>query len=291
MVFDVSNMDEVLRSYIVSVIVEHYPEIDSSRNSAFDDMFIKPMLQVFRPFVDSFNRTEIKSNLNNAEYMTEDELNEKGEGNYFIKRNNGERASTILTLSFANLNINNPELLIKIPVGAVFATSSGLEFQCEQEINLTSDDLLKLYNKNKMTYDVEVPIFALEIGTDYNVEAGEIIICKTNFSTYLVGIVNKSAVTNGLDTESNISYAARIKDFFISRQLGTTPGYRAFILESFEEVSDLYVSGYKDKYMQRDYLSVYDKETGSVKDRHIGGMVDIYLKGCKYDSLEATVTL
>lgn len=291
MIFDITNMDEMIRSYIVSVLSEHYPNLDTSKNSAFDDVFIKTTIEILRPFIDAFSRMEIKSNLNNAEYMTVEELDEKGEGNYFISRNTGERASTILTLSFANLNINNPELLIKVPSGAIFSTTSGLEFQCEQEVMLTGEDLLKLYNKNKMTYELDIPVYATEIGSKYNVAAGEIIVSNTSFSNYLVGVVNKAGVTSGLDSEDNVTYAKRIREFFTSRQLGTAPGYRSFIMEAFNEVTDLYVSGYKDKYMTRDLLDIYDKETKSIITKHVGGMVDIYLKGCKFENIEANVTL
>ena len=86
MVVDISNLDSMIRGYIVSVITQYYPDIDTSENSSFDDLYIKPLIEFSRPFIDSLSRLELKSNLANSEYLTESELDEIGEGNYFMSR-------------------------------------------------------------------------------------------------------------------------------------------------------------------------------------------------------------
>lgn len=300
MVVDISNLDSMIRGYITNVIRQYYPDIDTSENSSFDDLYIKPLIEFSRPFIDSLSRLELKSNLSNYEYLTESELDEIGEGNYFTSRKQGSAASTNITLTFSNLNIEDEDLVIKVPTGATFATGSGLEFQTQTTTVLTPDDLRNNYNKQRLVYEVDIPVVATDIGTKYNVFAGEIVYCKTYFSSSLVSSVNKNDVVDGRDKESNEDYVNRIKEFYLSRQLGTAPGYRRFIMDLFEEITDVYVSGYKDEHMERDLVVIRKRDvTGdSVDDgdeilfqKHIGGAVDLYLKGCLYDENTAEIQL
>ena len=300
MVVDISNLDSMIRGYITNVIKQYYPDIDTSENSAFDDLYIKPLIEFSRPFIDSLSRLELKSNLSNYQYLTESELDEIGEGNYFTSRKQGTAASTNITLTFSNLNIEDEDLVIKVPTGATFATGSGLEFQTQTTTVLTVDDLKNNYNKQRLVYEIDIPVVATDIGTDYNVYAGEIIYCKTYFSSSLVSSVNKNDVVDGRDKESNEDYMNRIKEFYLSRQLGTAPGYRRFIMDLFDEITDVYVSGYRDDYMERDLVVIRKKDVvpGEIEDgdevlfkKHIGGAVDLYLKGCLYDENTVEVKL
>lgn len=294
MVVDISNLDSMIRGYVVNVIKEYHPDIDTSENSTFDDLYIKPLIEFSRPFIDSLSRLELKSNLSNSDYLTDSELDELGEGNYFMKRKQGTAASTSITLTFSNLNIEDEDLVIKVPAGATFATGSGVEFQTQTTTVLRPDDLRNNYNKQRLVYEIDIPVIATGIGTEYNVFAGEIMFCKTFFSNSLVSSVNKNDVIDGRDKESNDNYVSRIKEFYLSRQLGTAPGYKRFIMDLFEEINDVYVSGYKDKYMDRDIVTIrkrditenyIDDEDGNVIvfQKHMGGSVDLYLKGCLYD--------
>lgn len=303
MVVDISNLDSMIRGYITNVIKQYYPEIDTSENSAFDDLYIKPLIEFSRPFIDSLSKLELKSNLSNFEYLTESELDEIGEGNYFTARKQGTAATTNITLTFSNLNIEDEDLVIKVPTGATFATGSGLEFQTQTTTVLTVEDLKNNYNKQRLVYEVDIPVVATDIGTDYNVYAGEIIYCKTYFSNSLVSSVNKNDVVDGRDKESNQDYVDRIKEFYLSRQLGTAPGYRRFVMDLFDEITDVYVSGYKDEYMQRDLVVITKKDVVGdsltelddgdeiLFQKHMGGAVDLYLKGCLYDENTVEITL
>lgn len=289
MIYDVTNMDSLIRSYIISIMQEKFPDLDTSQDSPLDDMFIKPMITIMGKFLGRANKLEMMQNLNNAEYMTEEELNEKGEGSYFLPRREGQSASTILTLMFANLNLTEKTFELTIPSGLTFKTSSGAEFQTITETRLSADDVKKGYDKYRMLYEVEVTVQAVDVGSSYNVDANEITDCITFFSNSYIGATNKAPVTGGKDSESNTEYAERIRSWYTSRQLGTKPGYRSFLLESFSEIRDVFVVGYKDKYMDRDIIRVLDSE-GLPKEIHIGGKVDIYIRGSKYETVTTEIT-
>lgn len=281
MVYDITDMESLVRSYIVSSMQDKYPDLDTSENSPLDDMFIKPVINVMAQFLERANKLEMMQNLNNAEYMTEEELDAKGEGSYFLPRKEGEAASTLLTLMFANLNLVDEKFELVIPSGLSFQTSSGVTFHTITETKLYADDVKKGYDKYRMLYEIEITVKAADIGSEYNVGANEITDCQTFFSNSYIGCTNKTAVINGKNSESNTEYAARIRSWYTSRQLGTKPGYESFLLESFDEIRDVYVVGYKDEFMERDLLRVVgDDEV--VREVHVGGKVDIYIRGCDY---------
>lgn len=289
MVYDITNIDNLIRSYIASSMQEKYPDLDTSPNSPLDDIFIKPMIAIMGQFLERANKLEMMQNLNNAEYMTEEELDEKGEGSYFLPRREGQTASTTLTLMFANLNLTEENFSLIIPSGLTFKTASGAEFQTIIETKLLADDVKKGYDKYRMLYEVDVTVQATDVGSAFNVDANEIVDCVTFFHNSYIGCTNKTTVTGGKDTESNIEYAERIRNWYTSRQLGTKPGYKSFLLESFSEIRDVYVVGYKDKYMERDLMKVVG-EDGLQKQIHVGGKVDIYIRGCNYESVTTNIT-
>ena len=150
MLVDISSLDSMLRGYIVTTIKEYYPDMDTSENSVFDDLFIKPLIEVVKPFVDELSRLELKSNLKNLELLTDEEIDEIGENNYFISRRQGVQATTMLTLSFYNLNLLDSSFQIKIPSGCTFETASGLQFQTQEMIILNKEDVQEKYNRTSI---------------------------------------------------------------------------------------------------------------------------------------------
>jgi hypothetical protein len=284
--FNVADYQSFVRSFMINSIKTAIPELDISDNSAFDDLFIKPMLEVIPPLLNTINSLEFTMNLDNAQFMTEEELDDIGKGNYLLERNGGEKATTTLTLSFLNVNTS---VNLTVPVGSIFATQEGLRFQTTQMYEFTPTELLAGYNPSKTTYDVQIQVTAIETGVAYNVSENQINTAITNISNSLASVSNKSAVTSGIDKETNVDYAARIKNYYVSRYLGTKPGYDQFIRENFPEVEDIYIAGFGDDEMQRDLMTV-------IKDlvpetMHMGGKVDIYIKGSTYSNNTTSLTL
>jgi hypothetical protein len=273
---------------MIAKIKAQFPNLDTSEQSVFTDLFINPMKALFQPVVAELNGMEIRDNLDNAEYMTEDELDKIGVGNYLIARNVGQESTATVTLSFATIsNIDN----LVIPAGIIFSTPSGLNFQLSERKEFTPTELYTMYNPQTMQYDVEVTVTAMDVGSKYNVAEGQINKCESVFNNSLVAVINKSPATGGTDKESNVDYAARMREYYVSRHLGTPYGYRQFIFENFPEVEDVYISGYGDKYMERDQLMSYNPETTEITSKHIGGKVDVYLKGSNFRTSTTTLQL
>lgn len=284
--FNVADFETFIRGYMIYNIKQAIPELDISTNSGFDDLFVKPMLEIIPPLVDTINSLEFRMNLDNAQYMSESDLDSIGNGNYLIVRGQGTKATTSLTLSF--LKIDTSKNLI-IPVGATFATEAGLKFQTTQKYEYTPTELLTKYNSSKTTYDLDVPVEAMAVGTNYNVSENQITVVVTKISTTLASITNKAAVTSGTDKETNIDYASRIREYYISRHLGTKPGYKQYIYSNFSEVEDIYIAGFGDDEMERDFLTVL--KDGVLVPMHMGGKADLYIKGCIYQTNTTSLTL
>jgi hypothetical protein len=288
MAVNVTNIEGLIRGYVINNIQKNFPDLDLTENSAYDDLFVKPIAKLFLPLFEKLNSMEMKLNLDNAEYMTEDELDEVGQGNYFMTRKDGKKATTVLTLSFAN--VLEGETII-VPAGIIFQTSDAIQFQTASRISFSYEEILPFFNTATSNYDIPVAVEAVGIGINYNVGPNTITVCTVLFNTNLISVTNENAVTDGSDKATNIEYAKQIKNFYISRQLGTDPGYKAFITENFDEVEDVYVAGYKNQYMIRDIIKVYSQETQTYIDKHIGGMVDLYIKGCNYSTENTDIPL
>lgn len=123
MAVKIDSLEQMVESYIINNIRENHPEVDATPGSVLYDMMISPLISVLTPFIETINKYELSTDLVNAPYMTDDELDRVGENNYFIKRNPGSKA--IGTVSFSVTEIL-PGSSFKIPVGTVVATADGI---------------------------------------------------------------------------------------------------------------------------------------------------------------------
>lgn len=276
------DFESIIRSYIETSVLEYEPDMDVSKNSTFDDLFIKPMVASLLPFINQINKLEFKSNMANRQFLTDEELDEVGENNYFTERKMGDYATAVLTLYFSNIPSENYP--ITISAGTVFYTENGVEFQTRGVITITREALSKNYNSSNFSYEYDIDVYAVNKGTDYNVTAGEISSCRNFISNYYIGCSNKNEASGGTEAETNDEYWERIQKIFTSRQFGTNEGYKAFIREVLPDIDDIYIAGYKNPYMQRDIYTVVKSSDPLITESvHLGGKVDIYLKGCAYN--------
>lgn len=279
MAVKVDSLEQMVESYITNTIRENHPEIDSTPGSVLYDMMISPLISVLTPFIETINKYELSTDLVNAPYMTDDELDKVGENNYFIKRNAGTKATG--TVSFSVTEIL-PGSSFKIPVGTIVATSDGLRYRTTVDYSISASEALVYYNNTTFMYELPVAAEAVEIGSDYNVEAGRVVIMETTFDSKCVGVTNNTAFTGGVEKESNESYVARIKDFYTNNFLGTVSGYENIVKNNFSEVQDIRVVGFRDKFMHRD-IGQYEMPDGTMYEGNIGGKVDIYIKGASIE--------
>lgn len=281
---NIYNMTEVIEDFLILKIRERYPNIDLTPNSPVMDLTINPLKQIISQIVEKVNELEFMSNLANASLLTNEQMDHLASGNYFLSRKSGSKALGVITLKLRAVSENTNFV---IPIGATFATKSGLQYKTITRKEVNTNELLALYNPSSFMYEIPVSVEAELEGAQYNVGNATITEIITNFDSNISSVTNPVAMSGGKDQETNEEFANRVSKFYISRQLGTGPGYSSFILENFAEVKDIYVAGKNDPLMQRDLITVI--VSGQTQQIHIGGKVDLYIRGV--DSEITTVNI
>ncbi len=280
----IADMSQTVENYIESIINEHFPDVDTTQGSSTRDNVLNPIREVLVPFIEHLGEVELKMNLDNAEFMSESDLDEIGEGNHFISRREGNSSSGSVVLSFTS--ISDDEMLL-IARGLVVSTDDGIQFQTTQDFRYSAEEALTHFNEETLMYEIKAPVGAVESGSMSDVASGKIRSLETPFHEGFHSVTNPFNTIGGTDQETNVEYAMRIRTSKIG-QNGNTSGYKRMVSENFPEVSDIYVSGKDDRFMERDLVRFFDKEDKEFVG-HMGGMVDIYIKGMKLD--EGTLTL
>lgn len=290
---NVLDLEIFTREYMRQYIKSSQPDMDISDNSAFDDIFVKPMINILSPLFPIVTNTELKSNLRFANYLTNEEIEDIGINNYSVARREGYAGTTAQTFGFSRVG----EKGITIPQGVVVTTPDGLVYTTTYSTTYSKEEVKQGYNSSTGTYDVIAYIKADDVGSKYNVGENTISICQTPFNDYLVYTSNKNAVTDGTDKESVEEYVSRIRTYYADQHLGTSPGYIKWLRDICPELKDHKVIGYLDEGMERDTIEILARDSKNqivfepneegyyyarTKERHIGGCVDIYVRGSEY---------
>lgn len=293
--FNVLDLEQFVREYMKEYIKKSQPDMDTSENSAFDDIFVKPMISILQPIFPILTNVELKSNLKYSEFLTDDEIEDIGENNYAVYRNTGSTATALQTFGFSRV----PETGITIPQGVIVSTSDGLLYSTSYSSTYSRSEMQKSYNATTQTYDISTYVTASEIGSSYNVGENTITICQTAFSDYLAYTTNAVPATGGSDSEDIESYVYRCLTYYANQHLGTRAGYERALKQKAEQLTDIKIIGYQDVGMERDTIEVIDRDKDNkiiylssesdpnvkysrTMERHIGGCVDIYVRGSEY---------
>lgn len=122
------------------------------------------------------------------------------------------------------------------------------------------------YNLVTQRYELSIPIQAVEPGSSGNVNANTII--NTNLAG--LSVTNPESAFGGEDEESNSDLADRAQLSFVGLDVGTAYGYKRTCAD-IPGVRDVMVITAGDSLMQRDY--------DEVREKHVYGKVDIYIRG------------
>jgi len=251
---DLSDSESNIKSQIHEAFNEYFPEIDITENSAYDDLIVSPVAKLLNNTYAKINTMGSVKSIDELVDLEPEELDEYIEGNYFLTRIRGNKASTILTLSFTGLEIANRNSDLVIPAGIIFANTNGYQYQTTNKTVIYKDQIYRYLNKDTSKYDIDVYVEALLTGKEFNTDYNTITVVQTKFNYNLVYVKNLSAVTNGSSTETNQEYINRTKRFYYTRTLNTPEGYKDLALLSDPNIKDVTVQGYGDKYMTRDII-------------------------------------
>lgn len=138
-------------------------------------------------------------------------------------------------------------------------------------------DAQSFYNPEKRRWEIKVQMVADAPGLDGNVPAGTLDTVVSGASG--LSTTNEEAGKGGFDVQSNLDLSETASRALISLDTGTAGGYER-VTASVPGVQDFVVVRSGDSYMMRDY--------DPVRMKHIGGKVDIYVKGTIERTVEET---
>ena len=283
----INNLDEMVEEYVRALIQSSYSNTDTSDSSPVIDLISKPMETIVKRVIEMGTDIENRSNLNNADEMSEDDMDEIGTGNYMSERNAGDKATGTATLKFKSISDTQNTV---IPSGIELSTKTGLAYVTTIGKTLSPSEMYQAWNDVDLTYDVDMSVEASETGSDYNISSGQLTTIVNGFTSYEVSVTNNAAFSNGSDKETNEEYAQRVLKYLSSRTLETESGYEQDIKENFPIVEDIHVAGYEDPLMERDLVESMTVNGVTYTNRHIGGKTDIYIRGHEATSDTVSIT-
>jgi hypothetical protein len=145
---------------------------------------------------------------------------------------------------------------------------AAIPFLVKSNYIMDSGNLDYYYNPALQRWEMSVAVEARVAGSSGNVPARSI--TRVDNANTLLQVTNTDPTLYGSDRETNQELASRVKLARASFDSGTEPGY-ASVAYSVPGVLQARVEKEGDPLMMRDY----DDES----QRHIGGKVDIYIKG------------
>lgn len=208
--------------------------------------------------------------------LIDEQFDKKG-ANYNLQRK-GSQTATGTVLFYTTVAFSTD---IVITDGTVVSTQADLDanvttvsFAVQGTKVMSASDIDYYYNPVTKRYEIEADIEAQESGEIGNVAAGTITV--VNNVVPGIRVTNPLPTQYGSDTESNHDYGNRIKLAQSSYDSGTEGGYEATAY-GVPGVIQARVEMAEDPLMMRDY-DVADR-------RHIGGKVDVYIKGVRMTQL------
>lgn len=193
--------------------------------------------------------------------------------NYGISRS----GSTLATVTQTFYLTSAPAQTLTIPPNVIVRSSNNPtapRFIGKSVATITPTNALSFYNPATRRYEVKIQMIAETSGTSGNVPAGSLD-TPINSPGWLT--VNEVAAVGGTDIQSNLELAETAMRSLVGVDSGTMNGY-ANIVKSVPGVVDYNVVMSGDPDMMRDW--------DPVRQKHIGGKVDIWIKG----TIERSVT-
>lgn len=164
--------------------------------------------------------------------------------------------------------------------GAIVSSStnsSAPRFIAQGAVILSAANSLAYYNPDLRRYEVQVQMVADIPGSSGNVPAGAIDTVTSGANG--LQTVNEFAADFGRDAASNLEVAEEGQRALSSLDTGTEGGYQKIAFGT-PGVLDAFIVKSGDPQMMRDY--------DEVRGKHIGGKVDIYIKGTNERTVQET---
>lgn len=286
MVNRLSDKEAMLINYVKELTKAAFPNVDTRDNGPFMEMIGMPHVKMMVPLIDYADRVKLTQSLDNADVMTEEEMDELA-ARKTVYRNLGEKAKGFVAFYFNDIPKSG---VITIPERTEVRSKQGLTYVTDVTRMFTEDQLVDMYEPDTFRYKIVVLAIAEAPGKEYNAEEGDINTTGTDLP-YLDEVKNEAKFTGGKDKETNEELAVRVRESVAAPNLGNTRGYERY-LKSFENVEEVRVVGYGHPLMKRDIIGQYKPDgpfIQTIRDVHWGQKVDLYIRGKELEEYEENV--
>jgi hypothetical protein len=186
----------------------------------------------------------------------------------------GRRPATVFQTFWTSVR---PTRNLTVAQGAIVSSSkvsTAPRFKANGATTMVAERAQSYYNQDKRRYEIRVQMVAETPGATGNLSAGDLDTVVSGANG--LQTVNDVASDFGRDRQSNLELAEQAMRAISGIDVGTEGGYGR-TASSTPGLFDVRVVKSGDPYMMRDY--------DPVRKKHIGGKVDIYVKG----TIERTV--
>lgn len=277
---DLSNKESIVINYFRELSREQFPNLDLSDHGAFLEMFGIPHIKLLTPILEIADRVKLTQSLDNAELMTDEEMDQLAAG-YFTFRYGGEYSVGTAFISFDDLPATG---VLQIPAGTQAQSKQGLRFRSVETIVLDETELPNYYDEFLFVYRIPVFFEAENPGSEYDIEENELTTLVTQLP-YFDSITNEAAFRGGKDRETNRELADRIIETDGAPNVGVERGWINYV-KGFIDTEDVIVAGFGHPLMKRDIIGTTPPGRFSANaspDVHWGGKVDLHVRGKTLD--------
>lgn len=274
---DLTNKEQMIYDYVKEALRLEFPEADLNDNGEFMEMFGLAHVKLLSPLMNFADRITLMQSIENADKLSTDEMDIIAQNKY-VARERGERSVGTTIFVFDDVPASG-NLIIR--TGTEVRSKQSYLFRTFENISLTLDELVNYYDPSSFRYRIPVLCESLEFGSKYNVAAGDIVEIVSDSIPNLEYVTNETNFTQGIDEQTNVELAEKIREEAFAPNLGNIRGYKAFI-KGFQGVEDVCIAGYGHPLMQRDIIGEFTNPgffNQTVRKLHWGTKVDAYIRG------------
>jgi len=233
-----------IRSFIQTRLEQEYPDLDKEEGDVLMDLLVKPGEVLLDPIIREVEFLRKNKSLNDPDLLSPSEADSLM-GNIFVSRSRG-------TLSVGQVRVYfNAPIAVSLSISNVASTATGLNFIPSSTQEISAEAML--FNQDGSLFYFDAFYQAEQEGTEYNIEAGEIISISNVQAS--VKITNLSRFRDGSPEESTLNFIGRGEDSVTERSLVIPRGTIARLFDQFQDLQHLQIVGFKDPEMERDVVT------------------------------------
>ena len=251
-------------------------DVDLSAGSALRDLTINALSLITAYFRGEATLIRSRQSLRRVSALPEgadrDEAVQDILANLLISPKTGRQSRGIAVLHFSR----STDVLV--PTTAVFNRTATLAYKPDlsEDRVYTAVEMRAVRDANGVvtTRTLSVPVIAMETGEGYDIDPG-VFVNFSRINPYLTRIENTRKFTGGKSDETTAELLERAPTALTLRDLVTDRAIQTVVEDTFTSVDQVVVVGFGDSEMQRDRISTLS----NTLNIHVGGHVDVYLKG------------